>query len=193
MPRGEDSKELIIGDEQWPFPVPLVKSGNKWQFDSEVGKQEVLARRIGGNELGVIDICRDYVRHAAGICQSVRTTANPQESLLSTFAALPAARTVFIGRRNTEKSTVLLEISSPRLLWKVTTEQVGSDPLWGYHFRILTAQGPAAPGGKKSYVKNGDHERRVRSPCLPGQICIQRRHDLRSQSGWRRLPKGSWG
>ena len=61
-PRGEDAKELIIGDEQWPFPVPLVKTGNEWQFDSEAGKEEVLARRIGGNELGVISLCRDYVR-----------------------------------------------------------------------------------------------------------------------------------
>ena len=57
-----DAKELIIGDEQWPFPVPLVKTGNEWQFDSEAGKEEVLARRIGGNELGVISLCRDYVR-----------------------------------------------------------------------------------------------------------------------------------
>ena len=61
-PRGADGQELIIGDEQWPFPVPLVKAGNEWQFDSEAGKEEVLARRIGGNELGVISLCRDYVR-----------------------------------------------------------------------------------------------------------------------------------
>ena len=61
VPRGE-GKELIIGDEQWPFPVPLVKTGNEWQFDSEQGKEEVLARRVGGNELDAIDLCRDYVR-----------------------------------------------------------------------------------------------------------------------------------
>jgi hypothetical protein len=60
-PLGSDRKELIIGDEQWPFPVPLAKSGDRWVFDAEAGKQEVLARRIGRNELDVIDLCRWYV------------------------------------------------------------------------------------------------------------------------------------
>ena len=52
---------MIIGDEQWPFPVPLIKTGYAWQFDSEEGKEEVLARRIGANELDTIDVCRAYV------------------------------------------------------------------------------------------------------------------------------------
>ena len=60
-PRNADTNELIIGDEQWPFPVPLVKAGDGWRFDSEQGKEEVRARRIGANELNAIDICRDYV------------------------------------------------------------------------------------------------------------------------------------
>src|SRR6059058_1907279 len=50
-PIAQDRQELIIGREQWPFPVPLRKTGNQWQFDSEAGKTEVLARRIGRNEL----------------------------------------------------------------------------------------------------------------------------------------------
>ena len=60
-PRSENTLELIVGDEQWPFPVPLTKIGNEWQFDSESGKEEVLARRIGRNELRIIDLCRAYV------------------------------------------------------------------------------------------------------------------------------------
>ena len=90
-PHGADGKELIIGDEQWPFPVPLVKTGNEWQFDSEAGKEEVLARRIGGNELGVIDVCRDLCRHAKGICQSTarRQTSGPLCSTLSELSRPP--------------------------------------------------------------------------------------------------------
>ena len=52
---------LIVGDEDWPFPVPLVKLGNKWYFDPKTGRQELLYRRIGSNELDAIDICRGFV------------------------------------------------------------------------------------------------------------------------------------
>ena len=71
-PLGPDRQELIMGDEQWPFPVPLAKSGDQWVFDAEAGKQEVIARRIGRNELGVIDLChatwtvqKEYAARAA--------------------------------------------------------------------------------------------------------------------------------
>ena len=56
-----DRKTLVIGNEDWPFPVPLVKAGNGWRFDTAAGKEEVLARRIGRNELAVIDATRAYV------------------------------------------------------------------------------------------------------------------------------------
>src|SRR5689334_7310983 len=60
-PLGPDRRELIVGDDQWPFPIPLARAGDQWQFDSEAGKQEVLARRIGRNELSMIDLCRAYI------------------------------------------------------------------------------------------------------------------------------------
>ena len=52
---------LLVGNEDWPFPVPLVKEGNKWHFDAKSGRQELFYRRIGSNELDAIDICRGYV------------------------------------------------------------------------------------------------------------------------------------
>jgi hypothetical protein len=54
-------KTLVIGNEDWPFPVPIVQDGNRWRFDTAAGKAEVLARRIGRNELAVIRICGTYV------------------------------------------------------------------------------------------------------------------------------------
>src|SRR5262245_47563931 len=59
--KGPNIKTLIIGNEQWPFPVPLVKTGNTWRFDTAAGKEEVLARRIGQNELAAIGTCHTYV------------------------------------------------------------------------------------------------------------------------------------
>ena len=75
-----DRKTLVIGNEDWPFPVPLVKAGNGWRFDTAAGKEEVLARRIGRNELAAIDATRAYVtaqrRYAeAGTRRQARRTA----------------------------------------------------------------------------------------------------------------------
>jgi len=61
VPSGADRSELVIGDEQWPLPIPLAKAGSGWQFDTDAGKDEILSRRIGRNELRVIDLCRAYV------------------------------------------------------------------------------------------------------------------------------------
>lgn len=155
-PRGEDSKELIIGDEHWPFPVPLIKAGNEWQFDSEEGKEEVLARRIGRNELGIVSICRAYVgmqreyasqphdvKPAGLFAQRLRSSPGRQDGLY--WQANPGERRSPLG-----------DLAAEAAAEGYDPNKSARSPFWGYHFRILTAQGPAAPGGKKSYVVNGD-------------------------------------
>jgi hypothetical protein len=155
-PRGEDAKELIIGDEQWPFPVPLVKTGNEWQFDAEEGKEEVLARRIGRNELGTIDVCRAYVdmqKEYAGqphdgkppglFAQRLRSSPGRQDGL-------------YWQRKPGERRSPLGDLVAEAAAEGYEPDRPASSPFWGYHFRILTAQGPAAPGGKKSYIVNGN-------------------------------------
>jgi hypothetical protein len=155
-PRGEEAQELIIGDEQWPFAVPLVKTGNAWQFDTEEGKEEVLARRIGRNELGTIDLCRAYVdmqreyaskphdgKPAGIFAQRLRSSPGRQDGL-------------YWERKPGERRSPLGDLVAEAAAEGYEPGKSASSPYWGYHFRILTAQGPAAPGGKKSYVVNGD-------------------------------------
>ena len=60
-PKSGNRAFLLVGNEEWPFPVPLVKAGGKWYFDSKAGRQELLYRRIGSNELDAIQICNGYV------------------------------------------------------------------------------------------------------------------------------------
>src|SRR5690242_13085198 len=60
-PKGGNRAFLLVGNEDWPFPVPIVKRGEKWFFDGKAGRQELLYRRIGSNELDAIDVCRGYV------------------------------------------------------------------------------------------------------------------------------------
>jgi len=155
-PRGADGKELIIGDEQWPFPVPLVKTGNEWRFDSEQGKEEVLARRIGANELDAIDVCRDYVgmqkeyalhphdgKPAGLFAQRLRSSPGREDGL-------------YWHRKFGGKLSPLSDLIAEATEEGYDLNKPESSTFRGYHFRILMAQGAAAPGGKKSYVMNGD-------------------------------------
>jgi hypothetical protein len=155
-PLGSDRKELIIGDEQWPFPVPLAKSGDQWVFDAEAGKQEVIARRVGRNELGVIDLCQWYVdvqkeyaaeshdgKQAALYAQHLRSTRGHQDGL-------------YWETNPDEKPSPLGDLVAQAAEEGYAKNQTESSPFWGYRFRILMAQGASAPGGQKNYVVNGD-------------------------------------
>ena len=155
-PLGDDRRELVIGDEQWPFPIPLVKVDGGWQFDTDAGKDEVLSRRIGRNELRVIDLCRAYVgmqleyarqprdgKPAGLYAQKLRSTPGRQDGLY--WSAGPK-----------EPPSPLGDLAAQAAEEGYDTHSSSSQPLWGYHFRILTAQGPAAKGGPRSYVANGE-------------------------------------
>jgi len=147
---------LIVGDEQWPFPVPLAKSGDQWQFDAEAGKREVLARRIGRNELGVIDLCGAYVglqkeyaadshdgKQSGLYAQRLRSTPGHQDGLY--WETNPGEQTSPLG-----------DLAAQAAEEGYAKDQTEGSPFWGYRFRIVTAQGASAPGGKKNYVVNGD-------------------------------------
>jgi len=145
---------LVVGAENWPFPIPLVNNQGQWYFDTDAGKGEILFRRIGRNELAAEDACRELV-----------------EAQKEYFARAPAG----FSRQFAQK-LVSEEGRHDGLYWhgaydefdspinsliayaygKRTKDQVGdSVPFNGYFFRILTSQGPHATGGAKNYVVDG--------------------------------------
>ena len=151
------NRVLVIGNEDWPFPVPLVKDGNAWRFDTASGKEEVLARRIGRNELATIRACLAYVNaqrlYAAHphdgkptglFAQSFRSDTGRQNGLY-----WPAGRG--------DKPSPLGDLVAQAAQDGVAVGTSGSEPapFHGYFFRILTKQGPAAPGGARDYIANG--------------------------------------
>jgi hypothetical protein len=153
----QGAKTLVIGNEEWPFPVPIVMDGHRWRFDTAAGKSEVLARRIGRNELAVIRICATYVaaqhRYAehghdgkpAGVyAQSFRSDPGKENGLF-----WPEVK----GRRLSPLGDLVAQAASEG---RPIGEGQKQTPFQGYYFRILTAQGAAAPGGAKSYVANGN-------------------------------------
>jgi len=146
------TKVLIVGNEAWPFPVPLVKDGSGWRFDTAAGKEEVLARRIGRNELAVIRVCRTYVA-AQRMYASSGHDANPKGVYAASFRS-------DAGRQNgLYWPTKAGQPRSPLGDLLQDAEQRSSEasgtPFHGYYFRILTGQGPAATGGAKDYVAKG--------------------------------------
>lgn len=151
------AKEIIVGDEGWPFPIPLVKEAKGWRFDTEAGADEILARRVGRNELQVIQVCRLYpdaqqVYASAGhdgkpegiFAQKVRSSEGKQDGLY--WLAKP-------GEKLSPLGDFFAQAAGEGY---VVGQQSGPIPYHGYFFRILTAQGAAAPGGAKSYIVNGD-------------------------------------
>jgi hypothetical protein len=140
---------LYIGAENWPFPIPLVESSGSWHFDTNAGKQEVLFRRIGRNEISTIEVCHELVaaeqEHFKG--------AHPGEAgeYAQKFSADQGAHNGLyhpVTSGEPEIGPLLAEAGSD-------SGQSQSEPFHGYYFRILTRQGSGAPGGAKDYMVNG--------------------------------------
>jgi hypothetical protein len=151
----EDRLSVIMGNDNWPFPIPMMKTAEGWKFDTKAGREEVLNRRVGRNELDAIRMCRGYVeaqreyastdRERDGIIQyAQKFTSDPYRrnglywqaaegeipSPVGPFAARAASEGY---RRAGEKPT----------------------PYHGYYYKILKGQGMNAPGGAYQYVING--------------------------------------
>jgi hypothetical protein len=159
LEKGEtNGMTLVIGDEAWPFPIPLVKDANGWRFDTAAGKEEVLARRIGRNELAVIAICRTYVA-AQQIYARRGHDGKPAGLYARTFRSdqgrenglyWHAAR----GQKRSPLGDLLTEAALESRSASSGSQQPA--PFHGYRFKILTAQGDSATGGAKDYIVNGE-------------------------------------
>jgi Protein of unknown function (DUF2950) len=152
--QGATRKVLVIGHEGWPFPVPLMRDGDSWRFDSVAGKEEILARRIGRNELAAIRICRTYVAaqqqyaaqphdgKAAGLyARKFRSDPGQQNGLF-----WPTAR----GQIRSPLGDLVAQAAQEGR--PLDGDRQGPSPFYGYYFKILTGQGPQANGGARNYV-----------------------------------------
>lgn len=155
---GASRKILVIGNEEWPFPIPLVKDGNAWRFDTAAGKEEVLARRIGRNELAVMRACKAYVM-AQRLYARQGHDGKPGGLYARAFHSEPGRQNGLYwqaghGEKRSPLGDLLAAAADEAAARRTASGQ--AQPFHGYYFRILTAQGPAAPGGARDYVVNGD-------------------------------------
>ncbi|MGE5296152.1 MAG: DUF2950 domain-containing protein [Solirubrobacterales bacterium] len=153
-PKGNDQVEVILGHENWPFPIPMVKANQGWLFDTEAGKEEILNRRIGRDELDAIQVCEGYVeaqkeyadvdRELDGIIQYAQKIISDPDTRNGLYwepaeGEAPSPAGPFMARAAAEG-------------YKKGEKPI---PFHGYYYRILKAQGPNAPGGAYDYVING--------------------------------------
>jgi hypothetical protein len=150
-----DRRVLLIGEEAWPVPIPLVRTGERWRFATEEGEDELVNRRIGGNERSAIQVLRAFIdaqrayaardRDDDGVlqyAQKLASTPGKRDGLY--WPADPAK-----GEEASPFGPLIAE-AAPYL-----EGHKAGDPYRGYRFRILTRQGKHAPGGAYSYVING--------------------------------------
>jgi len=148
------SVTLVIGAENWPFPIPLVKTNGSWRFDTAAGKDEIVFRRIGKNELAAMDACHELVEVQNKYF--ARRPRNVPKQFAQKLVSDEGQRNglYWHGASDEFDSPINPLIAYARQ--DLQTEQVGEHvPYNGYVFRILTSQGPHAPGGAKSYIVEG--------------------------------------
>jgi DUF2950 family protein len=145
---------LVIGAENWPFPIPLVSNHGSWYFDTSEGKGEILFRRIGKNEIAAMDACRDLVE------AQQQYFTRPPDGIPKQFAQKLVSDEgrhnglYWQGADDEFDSPINPLIAYARQ--NLPTDQVGQHvPFNGYMFRILTSQGRHAPGGAKKYIVDG--------------------------------------
>src|SRR5467141_3445184 len=145
---------LVVGAENWPFPIPLVKNNGSWYFDTVAGKDEILFRRIGKNELAAMDACRELVD--AQKQYFARAPGNLPKQFVQKLVSDEGRHNglYWHGADDEFDSPINPLIAYARQ--NLPTDQVGEHvPFNGYMFRILTSQGPHAPGGAKNYIVDG--------------------------------------
>jgi hypothetical protein len=155
---GEDKATVLVGNQGWPFPIPLVKQGDAWQFDAAQGEQEIVNRRIGRNELRTLSTIRGYVEAQAEYAGSDRDGDGVAE-YAQKFTSAPGQQDGLFwepqpGQADSPLGPLMADAQAQGYALKGDPQQ--PTPYHGYYFRILTRQGPAAPGGKYDYVINGN-------------------------------------
>ena len=152
--KGKGVEELHIGNDGWPFPIPLKSENGRWRFDSAAGKDEILARRIGRNELATIRSCRAFVQAQREYAQRSRD-GEPAGLYATRLRSDPGKQNGLYWEVNEGDPPSPLGPLMAEATSEGYGQSGGKNPFHGYFYRVLNSQGAAAPGGAKNYVENG--------------------------------------
>jgi hypothetical protein len=151
---------LVVGAEEWPFPIPIVRQGSVWHFDVQAGAQEILNRRIGRNELNAIEVCRNYVQAQRDFAADVEGEQKSPPEYAQKVVSSPGLHDGLYWpvKPGEQESPIGPQMAHARAEGYDDGDHPDQDkhaPYQGYFYKILTRQGAAAPGGARDYVVNG--------------------------------------
>lgn len=151
-PQDSNRAEVVVGNDEWPLPIPIVKRNGKWLFDTKEGREEILRRRIGSNELDAIQICRGYVEAQKQYALEKHDGAEVNQYAQRIISS--PGKHDGLAWRNADASLggPIGEGIAKALDQGYTSK---GQPYHGYFFKILKGQGPAAPLGQMDFVVNG--------------------------------------
>jgi hypothetical protein len=154
---GNDTVTIEVGTDNWPMPIPLVQANGQWYFNTAAGKEEIINRHIGKDELHAIGVCRAYVT-----AQQQYGGMNPDSGrgvmYAQKFKSTPGTKDglYWVSTDNEEASPFGPLVAEAHAEGYGGNKGKGPRPFHGYYFRILTRQGNAAPGGKMDYMDHGN-------------------------------------
>jgi hypothetical protein len=152
----DDAQVLLIGADNFPFPIPLKKNGaGQWFFDTAAGKDEMLSRRIGRNELAVIDICGALADAEAEYFSQPRDGGNTRQFALKFISDTGKQNGLYWESPEGQPRSPLGPLAAFATTEGYSVQPNAHTPFHGYFFHMLTRQGVHAPGGAKDYVVNG--------------------------------------
>jgi hypothetical protein len=149
QPKNPRRAILEIGEDDWPFAVPIVKAGSTWAFDTKAGRQELLYRRIGGNELDAIAICRGYVEAQHEYALQKRGTSG-QNQYAQRIISTPGTEDGLAWKKSDGKWDGPIGEKVAGAIARGYSSR--TEPYHGYFFKVLKGQGPAAPLGELDFV-----------------------------------------
>jgi len=147
---------LIVGKEEWPFPIPIVKVGENWRFDTKAGKEELLNRQIGRNELDTIQVCLAIVD--AQREYALRNRGSGLYEYAQKFVSTEGKKDgLYWKAKEGEEQSPLGPLAARAVMEGYSGKKSAGKPVpyHGYFYKILKAQGKNAPGGAYDYVVNG--------------------------------------
>jgi Protein of unknown function (DUF2950) len=154
---GKNRVVLHVGPEDWPWPIPAVKVGSRWRFDVEKGKKEILARRIGGDEVAAVQVCLAY-----GDAQHEYAREHPTTKGMGEYAqkfmsdeGKENGLCWVPGKEKKQSPIGPLLANACQIDYSGTRPKEKSAPYYGYYYKILTRQGKDAPGGAYDYIVDG--------------------------------------
>jgi len=146
---------LYTGNDEWPFPIPIVKAGNRWRFDAKAGREEILARRVGRNELNTIQVCLAYVDAQKEYAMEKGREGKGLLEYAQRFVSSPGTHDgLYWPAKEGEEQSPMGPLFAAAKERGYGDEPFGGEPTpyHGYFYRILTSQGKDAPGGARSYM-----------------------------------------